>query len=123
MTNIAERLQECFLKSGMSYSELSKATGIPKSALQRYVVGETDKIPLPRLSAMADALNTTAAYLLGWEEESEQKPLTPEQQLRSDFHELVDAASPELLEQLRTYAEFLRSRQQETAAPDNQANQ
>lgn len=66
MTEVSKRLLELIGRRGMSYSELAAKTGIPKSALQRYATGETEKIPLNRMEAMAAALNTTPAYLLGW---------------------------------------------------------
>ena len=50
-----------------SYGELSELTGIPKSALQRYATGQTGKIPAERIEIIAKALNTTPAFLLGWD--------------------------------------------------------
>lgn len=50
-----------------TYVGLEKETGIPKSALQRYATGATEKIPIERLKLIADALETTPAYLMGWE--------------------------------------------------------
>ena len=60
----------------MTYGDLATKTGIAKSAIQRYATGETKKIPLPRLEALADALGVSAAYLMGWDEPSpDQRPL------------------------------------------------
>lgn len=70
MTEVSKKLLELIGRRGMSYSELAEQTGIPKSALQRYATGETAKIPLNRLEAMADALRTTPSYLLGWDKGS-----------------------------------------------------
>lgn len=66
MSEIAQRIIEAMRKADLSYGELSKITGIPKSALQRYATGETAKIPLDRIDAIAKATHVTAAYLLGW---------------------------------------------------------
>lgn len=63
---VAARLMAAIKKAGLSYGELSLMTQIPKSAIQRYATGETEKIPLNRISALASALNTTASALLGW---------------------------------------------------------
>lgn len=68
MNDISSRLLEAVRKSGYSYGELSKLTGIPKSALQRYATGETEKIPIDRLQVLAPILKTTAEAILGWEE-------------------------------------------------------
>ena len=43
----------------MTYGDLATKTGIAKSAIQRYATGETKKIPLPRLEALADALGVS----------------------------------------------------------------
>lgn len=66
MSDISTRLMEMVSKSNISFRDLERKTDIPKSAIQRYTVGETRKIPLDRLEALADALGTNAAYLLGW---------------------------------------------------------
>ena len=70
MTEVSKRLLELIGRRAMSYSELAEKTGIPKSALQRYATGETEKIPLNRMEAMAAALGTTPAYLLGWSKDT-----------------------------------------------------
>jgi transcriptional regulator with XRE-family HTH domain len=44
--NIVKRLKESILKSGYSYAELEKLTGISRSSLQRYANGVTAKIPI-----------------------------------------------------------------------------
>ncbi len=64
MSDISERILGLIAKKKTSYGELSKATGIPKSALQRYATGETEKIPVPRLELIARALNNTPEYLM-----------------------------------------------------------
>lgn len=68
MSDISERIMSTIKRKNISYGELSNMTGIAKSALQRYATGETEKIPLPRLEKIADALCVSAAYLMGWED-------------------------------------------------------
>lgn len=71
MSDISERIMRTIKRKNVSYGELSHRTGIAKSVLQRYATGETEKIPLPRLEKIADALCVNAAYLMGWEEAPE----------------------------------------------------
>lgn len=66
MSDISKRLYDSMVNK-YSYGELSKITGIPKSAIQRYATGETEKIPMDRLKLMAQALGVTTEYLMGWE--------------------------------------------------------
>lgn len=68
MSTVSERLLCAIKDKDISYGELSAATNIPKSAIQRYATGETEKIPINRLELLADVLGVSAAYLLGWEE-------------------------------------------------------
>ncbi len=67
MSEISERILASIEQKDISYGELSKITNIPKSALQRYATGETPKIPIPRVEAIAKALGVSAAWIMGWE--------------------------------------------------------
>ena len=67
MNPIIERLAEAISKSGLSYSELEKKTGIAKSSIQRYATGLTKKIPIDAVQSIAKATNSSAAYIMGWE--------------------------------------------------------
>ena len=68
MSELSNRILKLIQDKQFSYGELSQITGIPKSALQRYATGETEKIPVERLDSIAKALGTSSAYLVGWEE-------------------------------------------------------
>lgn len=70
MERISDRLMAAMKAANATYIELAQKTGISKSALQRYATGETEKIPLDRLEAMAVALDVSAAHLLGWDEKN-----------------------------------------------------
>lgn len=68
MSDISDRILKILLTKEISYGELSDRTGIPKSALQRYATGETEKIPIDRLQMIAKSIGVTTAYLMGWED-------------------------------------------------------
>lgn len=70
MSELSNRILKLILDKDISYGELSQVTGIPKSALQRYATGETEKVPIDRLELIAKALGTSSAYLMGWGESS-----------------------------------------------------
>lgn len=67
MSDISKRILEIITAKDISYGELSDKTGIPKSALQRYATGQTEKIPIDRLQLIAKAIGTTTVHLMGWE--------------------------------------------------------
>ena len=68
LTDLIERIKERRLELEMSYQDLSDATGISKSTLQRYETGYIKKVPINQIEILAKALRTTPSYLMGWEE-------------------------------------------------------
>ena len=74
LSEISEKLLGRFLElsenSQFSYTDLSNLTGISRSALQRYLTGETKKFPLDRVELIAKALNLPMAYVMGWNTET-----------------------------------------------------
>lgn len=68
MKKFYQRLLYAIEKSEMTYRELAKITGIPPSTLQRYASGQTEKIPIDKIEAIAKATKVSAAFLMGWEE-------------------------------------------------------
>ncbi len=63
---MVERLQQAMAESELSYGDIANITGIPKSAVHRYISGETPKIPLDRLEKIAQAMGVSAAWIMGW---------------------------------------------------------
>lgn len=68
LTDLIERIKERRLELEMSYQDLSDATGISKSTLQRYETGYIKKVPINQIEILAKALRTTPSYLMGWKE-------------------------------------------------------
>lgn len=91
MNERSKRILAAITDSHISYGELSKITGIPKSALQRYATGETEKIPIDRIEKIAKATGVTSQYLLGWEEETEYKAGIGDALLIEKYSQLSDA--------------------------------
>ena len=80
LTDLIERIKERRLKLEMSYQDLSNATGISKSTLQRYETGYIKKVPINQIEILAKALHTTPSYLIGWDNTVTESPsvtLTP----------------------------------------------
>ena len=104
MSDISTKLHESIQRAGYSYGELAKLTGIPKSAIQRYATGATPKIPMDRLQLLANALNVSAQYLMGWEEKKDPLHQLAEKKVQEEHVlELVngDPELTEFLEELR----------------------
>lgn len=75
MKNIQTQLLAAFESSGLTYDELAKRTNLPKSALYRYLNGDTEKIPIDRFQAVCHELNVDARTILGWKDDHPDDPL------------------------------------------------
>lgn len=64
--NIQHDLLAAFESSNLTYDELAKRTNLPKSALYRYLNGDTEKIPIDRFQAICAELHADAGAILGW---------------------------------------------------------
>jgi transcriptional regulator with XRE-family HTH domain len=68
MIDVCKRLSQAISDSGLSYADLGEITNIAKSSIQRYATGKTKKIPIEAIQKIAKATNSSAAWILGWEE-------------------------------------------------------
>ena len=73
----SERIKALVERSGLTYQEIEKLTGIKKSSLQRYASGVTTKIPLDVIEKLSVAFNVSQEYLMGWDEKKD-SPTEPE---------------------------------------------
>lgn len=65
---IGQRIKDRRKELRMSADELAKRLGKDRSTVYRYEKGEIENLPLDILEPIANALNTTPQYLMGWEE-------------------------------------------------------
>lgn len=72
MKNIQTQLLSAFESSGLTYDELARRTNLPKSALYRYLNGDTEKIPIDRFQSVCHELHVDAGVILGWKEDQDQ---------------------------------------------------
>lgn len=73
MATVSERLAKLMATGKYTYDELEKVTGIPRSSLQRYATGQTNKVPLAAVERIAAAFHMPAEDLAGWADESPTK--------------------------------------------------
>lgn len=67
--NIGQLIKELRLKKKMSVEELAKKIGKSRATVYRYENNEIEDLPYTVLGPIAEALGTTPAYLLSWEDD------------------------------------------------------
>ena len=87
----SEKLTALMQQKKISTRQLADMTGIPKSAIQRYTTGGSNKIPINRLKLMAEALSVDPAFIMGWASDPDATPdLTDEPRVDPAESELLD---------------------------------
>lgn len=66
---IGERIRQRRNELELSLEQLAQKLGKNRSTVYRYETGDIENMPLDVLKPIADALNTTPAWLMGWDEE------------------------------------------------------
>ncbi|WP_242841334.1 helix-turn-helix domain-containing protein [Lachnoclostridium phytofermentans] len=75
----------------MTMEELAKLTGVSTPTIQRYESGEIKNVRRDKIKLLADALQCSPAYLMGWEEKAqEQFHLTLSEQLHLNKYRSID---------------------------------
>ena len=72
-----ERIRARRRALGLTLEDVAAATGTSRQTVQRYENGVIGNIPDERLEALAQALSTTPAYLMGWEKTPPHPDLRP----------------------------------------------
>lgn len=66
--NIGQNLKKRRLTLGYTLEEVAKMVGTSKQTIHRYETGIIANIPSDKIEALAKVLQTTPAYLMGWED-------------------------------------------------------
>ncbi|SFC99385.1 helix-turn-helix domain-containing protein [Clostridium uliginosum] len=88
---LKENIKRKRLELHLTLEELSKKLGVSKPTLQRYESGVISNIPSDKIERLAEILETTPSYLMGWEESKKEiKLITEEAKLLNKYNNLDD---------------------------------
>jgi transcriptional regulator with XRE-family HTH domain len=108
---IGQRIQQKRKEMRLSADELAKRLGKDRSTIYRYEKGDIEKFPLDILEPIAKALNTTPAYLMGWENKEKENNIIADIVVRlrtdSDFLSVVETLYSIDEEKLRSVKQML----------------
>lgn len=100
---IGERIKQRRLELGYTADALAKLLNKNRATIYRYENGDIENMPIDVLEPLAKALNTTPAYLMGWQEPHQGSTSTLSKQTE-DYY--LDAETAEYAEMLRTRPEM-----------------
>lgn len=100
---IGERIKQRRLALGYTADALAKLLNKNRATIYRYENGDIENMPIDVLEPLAKALNTTPAYLMGWQDPHQESTSTLSKQIE-DYY--LDAEAAEYAEMLRTRPEM-----------------
>lgn len=95
MTTIGDRIKARRLELDMSQDELARLVGYKSRSSINKIESDGRLLPQRKIMEIANALNTTPAYIMGWDESNETEatsvPLTPrdERQIAADLEKML----------------------------------
>lgn len=94
--DIMNRMQSRRLELKLSYQDLASKTNMSKSTLQRYETGSIKNMPVDKLGIIANALDVSPLWLLGFDE-NVNKLSNEEQQHIEDLRKLNDMGKKKVI--------------------------
>lgn len=103
MSILNDRIQEMRKKRNKTLKEVAEAIGIQEATLQRYESGVIKNIPHDKISAIANYLNCSPAYLMGWQDD-----ITDTEPLHSELIELINSLTSDQAREALNYIDYLK---------------
>lgn len=75
--DFSEKIKSLRLERGLTLEEVGKRVGVGKSTVRKWETGAIANMRRDKIAKLAEALNTTPGYLMGWED-------TPQNETRCD---------------------------------------
>lgn len=97
--DMGEKIKSLRLQKGMTLEELGEKVGVGKSTVRKWENGIIANMRRDKIAKIADALETSPAYLMGWAVNLQDDVLSPESAILS----AKVAKSPELKELVSIY--------------------
>jgi transcriptional regulator with XRE-family HTH domain len=103
-----ERLKKAMAANEINARELSKRCGLSEGGISRYLSGKMEP-RVPAIAKMAEALRVDPVWLMGYDELE-----TRTDAFRVDVvNSITDGLNEKSLERLKSYADYLRSMQED----------
>ena len=75
MNDTGNKIKELRIKKKLTLEQVGTLVGVGKSTVRKWETGMIANMKRDKISALAKALGTTPAYLMGWEEEQKKNDI------------------------------------------------
>ena len=90
-STMAQRIKALRQEKGLTLEQVAEVVGVGRSTVRKWETGMIANMRRDKISALAEALGTTPAYLMGWKEETSENENSPsELQLTEGEKTLLD---------------------------------
>lgn len=72
---VGENIKKKRLEAGLTLEDVAKIVGVSRQTLSRYETGVIGNIPSDKIEAIAKAIHTTPAVIMGWEDTAKTLPI------------------------------------------------
>ena len=87
---MAQRIKALRQEKGLTLEQVADVVGVGKSTVRKWETGMIANMRRDKIADLAKALGTTPAYLMGWDEDAENKNSPTELQLSEGEKVLLD---------------------------------
>ena len=84
---LSRKLKDLRLQKGMTLEQVGDIVGVGKSTVRKWETGMIANMKRDKIALLAQALGTTPAYLMGWEENKKEN--TPEELKLSEGEKML----------------------------------
>ena len=102
---LGDRIRTARKFRGMTLEELAERCGTIRQTIFKYEKGVVTNLPLNRVEQLAEALDVSPGYLMGWEELDREKISAAKQDLIAMIDDLPDDQVEKLLQIAKTVFE------------------
>lgn len=109
MTTKGDRLRALRENAGLTLEEVAERLSITRQAIYKYEKNIVTNIPSDKIEALAKLYDSTPEYIMGWD------PVDFIVELDDDVKDLIEYKSflsPESWNDLKRFAEFLKSKEE-----------
>jgi transcriptional regulator with XRE-family HTH domain len=86
---MAQRIKALRQEKGLTLEQVADVVGVGKSTVRKWETGMIANMKRDKIADLARALGTTPAYLMGWDEEAEEKKDSPTEPVLSEGEKML----------------------------------